>query len=52
MRRALLPLAALTLAVPVLTFGYSDADAKPRIAPATSIAALIRRSPSSKLGPK
>ena len=41
MRRALLPLAALTLVIPALALGYSDADAKPGKAVNTELAAAV-----------
>ncbi len=41
MRRVLLPLAALTLAVPVLTLGFNDADAKPGKAINADLAAAV-----------
>jgi predicted methyltransferase len=41
MRRVLLPLAALALAVPVLTFGLSDADAKPGKVANAELAAAV-----------
>jgi predicted methyltransferase len=41
MRRALLPLAALTLAVPVLTLGFGQVDAKPGKGVNTELAAAV-----------
>jgi predicted methyltransferase len=41
MRRALLPLAALALAVPALTLGFGDADAKPAKGVNAALAAAV-----------
>lgn len=44
MRRALLPLAALTLAAPVLVLGFNDADAKPAKGVNAKLAAAVAHS--------